>query len=61
MAIQSDNLGFLIGKPINLNRQDRQLDEIEKNTKDLVTLFKDWQKIERRDIVTGKQIGRAHV
>ena len=48
MAIQSDNLGFLIGKPINLNRQDKQLDEIEKNTKYLVTLFKDWQKIERR-------------
>ena len=61
MAIQSDNLGFLIGKPINLNRQDRQLDEIEKNTKDLVTLFKDWQKIERRIVTTKPVIQRISI
>lgn len=61
MAIQSDNLGFLIGKPINLNRQYKQLDEIEKNTKYLVTLFKDGQKIERRIATTKPVIPRISI
>lgn len=53
MTIQSDNLGFLIGKPIKLNGVDENLDAIEKNTRELVAIFKNGQRIERR-IVAAK-------